>query len=59
IDTIFHLAAQPIVDQAVDSTSTGGLSNWFKNFPIELDARKQKIYWWGVIVLLLFFSFLL
>lgn len=47
------------VDQAVDLASTGGLSNWFKNFPIELDAGKQKTYWWAQIVLLLIFSFFL
>ncbi|MBI2066088.1 hypothetical protein HYT60_01085 [Candidatus Woesebacteria bacterium] len=48
-----------IIDQAVDLAATGGLSNWFKNFPLELDARKQKTYWWLQVVLLLIFSFFL
>ena len=48
-----------IIDQAVDLATTGSLSNWFKNFPLELDAGKQKTYWWALIILLLIFSFLL
>ena len=47
------------IDQAVDLAATGSLSNWFKNFPIELSLGKQKTYWWGLIILLLIFSFLL
>lgn len=48
-----------LVDQVVDFTSTGNLVNWFKNFPVELDASKQKVYWWVNVVLLLIFAFLL
>lgn len=47
-----------VLDQAVDFSETGSLDNWFKNFPLSLDVRKQKIYWWGSLVVLLILSFL-
>lgn len=48
-----------LVDEAVDFTDMGSLSNWFRNFPASLDLGKQRIYWWASVVLLLFFAFFL
>ena len=47
-----------VIDQSVDFNQMGNLSNWFKNFPVELGGR-EKLYWWVNILLLLIFSFLL
>ncbi|OGM55894.1 hypothetical protein A3E46_01630 [Candidatus Woesebacteria bacterium RIFCSPHIGHO2_12_FULL_46_16] len=48
-----------LVDEAVDFTDMGSLSNWFRNFPASLDLGKQRIYWWASVILLLFFAFFL
>ena len=48
-----------LVDQLVDLSDTGSLENWFKNFPLEMDPRKQKLYLWANLILLLIFSFFL
>jgi len=48
-----------LVDEAVDFTEMGSLSNWFRNFPASLDLGKQRIYWWASVILLLFFAFFL
>ncbi|MFZ5932717.1 MAG: hypothetical protein ACOYT7_01410 [Patescibacteria group bacterium] len=48
-----------IVDQAVDFTDMGSLANWFKNFPLVITVRMQRIYWWTLVILLLIFSFLM
>lgn len=48
-----------IIDQVVDFSSMGSLSNWFGNFPIQIEGRRQKTYWWANLILLLLFSFFL
>lgn len=50
-----------LIDQAVDITETGGLTNWFKNFPLWSPTDKKQAWgWWGVgLILLLIFGFLL
>lgn len=48
-----------LVDQAVDFMETGDLNNWFKNLPIRLEGRQQRLYWLIVLVLVLLFGFLL
>jgi hypothetical protein len=47
-----------VIDQAVDLNQMGNLSNWFKNFPVSVEAR-ERLYWQGNILILLIFSFLL
>jgi len=49
------------VDQIVDINETGGLANWFRDFPFwkPTDKRQAQI-WWGVGLLVVFlFGFLL
>ena len=50
-----------LIDQAVDITETGGLSNWFKTFPFWSPSDKKQAWaWWGGgLILLLIFGFLL
>lgn len=47
-----------IVDQAVDIFETGGLSTWFRGFPISLAGREKEYFAANSFVFLLF-SFLL
>lgn len=56
---VFAFSLHLLVDQAVDFTDMGSLSNWFRNFPVSLEISKQRIYWWANLVLLLFFAFFL
>lgn len=48
-----------LIDQIVDLREVGNLDNWFKNFPIQVDANKTRVYWGVMLVLLLFFGFLM
>lgn len=50
-----------LIDQIVDINETGGLNNWFKNFPLwQPTDRRQATGWWGAgLILLLIFGFLL
>lgn len=50
-----------LIDQAVDITETGGLTNWFKTFPFwtPSEARQAWAWWGGGLILLLIFGFLL
>lgn len=56
---VLAFALHLLVDQAVDLFDTGSLDNWFKNFPLEMEVRKQKIFLWVNFILLLIFSFIL
>lgn len=49
------------IDQIVDINETGGLSNWFKNFPLwqPADKRQATGFWSLGLILVLLFGFLL
>ncbi|KKU17509.1 MAG: hypothetical protein UX25_C0008G0010 [Candidatus Woesebacteria bacterium GW2011_GWC2_45_9] len=50
-----------IIDQIVDINETGGLANWFRNFPFWTPVdRRQAMAWWGAgLLMVLLFGFLL
>lgn len=50
-----------LVDQAVDVTETGGLANWFRNFPFWAPKDKKQAWAWfyAGLFLLFLFGFLL
>ena len=48
-----------LIDQIVDLREVGNLDNWFKNFPIQVDANRTRVYWGIMLILLLFLGFLL
>ena len=49
------------IDQIVDINETGGLANWFRNFPFWTPVdRRQAMTWWGAgLLVVLLFGFLL
>ena len=50
-----------LVDQIVDINETGGLTNWFRNFPFwQPRDKRQATGWWGAgLIVVLLFGFLL
>jgi hypothetical protein len=48
-----------LTDQIVDIMETGGLSMWFKDFPLEIDQEKVKTYWVIQVLLFLILAFIL
>ena len=48
-------------DEVVDINETGGLANWFRNFPFWTPVdRRQAMAWWGAgLLMVLLFGFLL
>lgn len=48
-----------LIDQAVDLREIGNLDAWFRDFPINLDIQKQKVYWWLMAFVALILGFLM
>lgn len=43
-----------IVDQIVDLTSTGNLSNWFVGFPLNVEGKEKLYFGLGIVIFLIF-----
>jgi hypothetical protein len=48
-----------LIDQAVDWMETGGLANWFRQIPVQLEREQQRWYMVAALAILLFFGFFL
>jgi hypothetical protein len=48
-----------LVDEAVDLNEMGNLSNWFRNFPVAIEERRQRWYFNANIIVLIIMAFLL
>lgn len=47
------------IDQLIDLTGMGNLSNWMKYLPFKLDEDRERLYWFASTLLLLIFGFLI
>jgi len=56
---VLSFALHLSVDQIVDLTEMGNLSNWFKNLPFSLDLKQSQIYWLTSTALVVLFGFFL
>jgi len=56
---VLSFALHLSVDQIVDLTEMGNLSNWFKNLPFSFNEQQSRIYWLTSTVLILLFGFFL
>jgi hypothetical protein len=48
-----------LIDQIVDLTEMESFDNWLKYSPLYLGLQKAKLYWLGILLLILAFGFLL
>lgn len=48
-----------LTDQIVDFMETGSLSTWFRDFPLQFDETRTRVYWFVQILLFLILAFIL